>query len=82
MKVEIEMIPKTSINIDVAKAVKDITKDLIETCKRCGVEELTYKHDFFKIRITDSIVIKQTVVPMENILKKYKGDTNETDSDR
>lgn len=82
MKVEIEMIPKMTTQLDTARAVKDIAKDLMETCQRCGVEELTYKHDYFKIRITDSIVVKQSFVPIDNILEKYQGDANETDSDR
>lgn len=51
MKVKIEMIPKMNSNIEFAKQVKDIAKELVETCKRCGVDEFVYSHDYFKIHI-------------------------------
>lgn len=51
MEVRIEIVPKMVTSIDFAKQVKDITKELIETCTKFGVNELTYSHDWFKIQI-------------------------------
>lgn len=51
MKVQIDFIPRTTTNIEYAKQVKDISKDLMEICKKCGVCELNFNHDYFKIKI-------------------------------
>lgn len=51
MEVKIEMTPNKTSDIEYAKQVKDVAKDLIETCKKCGVVRLDYIHDYFKIQI-------------------------------
>ena len=45
MKVKIEVIPNTTSDINYAKEVKDVAKDLIETCARYRDPNLTYNHD-------------------------------------
>lgn len=55
MKVKIEMLPNKTSDINFAKEVKDIAKDLIETCARYRVTNLTYNHDYFKIHIEQPV---------------------------
>lgn len=59
MEVRIEMTPNKTSDIEYAKQVKAVAKDLIETCARCGVFELTYVHDYFKIHIQNAQEILQ-----------------------
>ena len=55
MKVKIEFVPNTISKIEFIEQVKNISKDLMETCARCGVVDLTYNHDYFKIHIEQNI---------------------------
>ena len=68
MEVKIEFIPNTISEIEFAERVKNIAKDLIETCSRNGVNELHYSHDYFKIHIKNpQITVEQDYV---SILEK------------
>lgn len=65
MKVKIEFVPHTTSKIEFAEQVKNISKDLMETCARCGVVELTYVHDYFKIHIEQpETIIEQDIAPL------------------
>lgn len=70
MKVQIEMIPKMNSNIEFAKQVKDIAKELVETCKRCKVDELVYSHDYFKIFIENDNKQKKDCQYTDNKMTK------------
>lgn len=70
MRVNIEMIPRMNTSIEFATSLKNIVKDLIQTCRDYEVTELTYTHDYFKIHINQSII---SVIP-----KDYKDIINYT----
>ena len=82
MEVKIEFIKNMNSVIEFAKQVKDISKDLIETCKMNGVVELTYIHDYFKIYIKQpQDIIQQNIVPLlEETLEKFE-EHNTTEED-
>lgn len=65
MKVKIQFMPNTTSEIKFIEQVKNISKDLMETCAKCGVIDLTYKHDYFEIHIEQSETIQlQHVAPL------------------
>ena len=65
MKVKIEFMPNTTSEIKFIEQVKNISKDLMETCAKCGVVDLTYKHDYFEIHIEQPETIQlQDVAPL------------------
>ena len=68
MKIKIAFIPQKTSQIEYAERVKNISKDLIETCAKCGVVELTYVHDWFKIHIENPQDIIQCQCDIESIL--------------
>lgn len=76
MEVKIEI--TENLNIESAKQVKDISKELIETCKNCGVVEFNYSHDYFKICIKQNQEtltysnLEDRILKLENIYEEYK----------
>ena len=79
MEVKIEMIPKMNTNIDFAIHLKNIVKDLIQTCTNYGVSELTYVHDYFKIHIKQPIkILQQDFKPLINHIIGEENDKENT----
>lgn len=58
MEVKIKFLPQKTSDIDYAKQVKDIAKDLVKMCAECGVINLTYSHDYFEIQISRRILLR------------------------